>query len=73
MEQTSRTVGVPRLGVTRRQRADLTELLEVVHGELVAHQVQHDVLKGATGVNLSGGLQDARKGNLRVSVMNVSI
>ena len=59
--------------VTGGQRVQLTELLEIVHGELVAHQVQHDVLKGATGVNLSGGLQDERKGNLRVSVMDVSI
>ena len=59
--------------VTGGQRVQLTELFEVVHGELVAHQVQHDVLKGATGVNLSGGSQDEREGNLRVSVMNVSI
>ena len=30
------TVGVTSLGMTGRQRIDLTELLQVVHGELVA-------------------------------------
>ena len=42
------TVSVACLGVPRRQRTDLTELLEVVHGELVAHEVEEDVLECAT-------------------------
>ena len=42
------TVGVASLGVTGRQGANLAELLEVVHGQLVAHEVEEDVLKRAT-------------------------
>lgn len=34
--------------MSRGQRVDLSEGLEVVHGELVAEQVEEDVVKGAS-------------------------
>ena len=42
------TISVAGLRVTRSQGIDLTELLEVVKGELVAHEVEEDVLERAT-------------------------
>lgn len=41
------TVGVTSFRVTRSQGVELTELLEVVHRELVAQEVEEDVLKRA--------------------------
>ena len=43
------TLGDTVLGVTRGDGTDLSELLEVVHADLVAGQVEHDVLQSATG------------------------
>jgi hypothetical protein len=37
--------GVVRLGVTRGLAVDLTEVLEVVHGEVIAEQVEQGVLQ----------------------------
>jgi hypothetical protein len=34
-------------GVTRGDGVDLTESLEVIHGDLVTKEVKHDVLQGA--------------------------
>ena len=42
------TIRVSSLRVTRGQGVNLTELLEVVQGELVAEEVEEDVLKRAT-------------------------
>lgn len=41
-------IGVTSLGVTRSQRINLTECLEIVHGKLVAQEVQKDILQRAT-------------------------
>lgn len=41
------TRGDEVLGVARGLTADLPEVLQVVHCQLVASQVQHDVLQGA--------------------------
>ena len=41
-------IRVSSLGVTRGQRAELTEVLEVVERKLEAEQVEEDVLEGAT-------------------------
>lgn len=43
----NRTIGDVNLGVTRGPRAELTELLEVLHREVVSGEVKHDVLKSA--------------------------
>jgi len=42
------TIGDTVLRVTGGDRADLSELLQVVHGDLVAREVEHDVLEGAS-------------------------
>lgn len=42
-------VGVAGLGVTRSQRVELTEVLQVVHGELEAKKVEKNVLEGTSG------------------------
>ena len=42
------TIRVSSLRVTRGQGVNLTELLEVVQGELVAEEVEEDVLERAT-------------------------
>ena len=42
------TVGVSSLGVSRCLASDLTELLEVVHTQLVAKKVEQNVLQSAT-------------------------
>jgi len=42
------TVGDTVLGVTWGDGTDLTELLEVIHGDLVAGKVEHDVLQSTT-------------------------
>lgn len=47
------TVGVARLGVTGRLRVELAELLEIVDGELVAQEMEEDVLQSATGQRLA--------------------
>lgn len=41
------TVRDTNLGVTGGDRVDLSERLEVVHRDVVARQVEHDVLQGA--------------------------
>ena len=48
--------GVPELGVTRRAAAPLAERLEVVHGQVVAGQVQHGVEQHA---RVPGGEHEA--------------
>ena len=42
------TISVTGLRMPRSQGVNLTELLEIIHGELVAHEVEEDVLKRAT-------------------------
>ena len=46
-------IRVACFGVTGRQRVNLTELLEVVHGELVTQEVEQDVLECATNASTS--------------------
>ena len=46
------TISVAGFGVTRSQRVDLTELLEVVQGQLVTQEMEQDVLKRASVVQL---------------------
>lgn len=43
------TIGVVVLGVTRRQRVELTEVFEVIERELVALEVEEDVEENASG------------------------
>jgi hypothetical protein len=61
------TVCDAQLGVTRGDRVDLTESLQVVHRHLVPAEVEHDVLKDTTG-DISWGLQRSSYKSLRVSV-----
>ena len=42
------TVSVAGLGVSWGQSADLTEVLEIVHRELEAEEVEEDILEGAS-------------------------
>lgn len=44
------TVGDTVLGVTWGDGTDLSELLQVVHLDIVAREVEHDVLQSATGI-----------------------
>lgn len=55
-----RTIGDVDLGVSGGDGSELPELLQVLDGELVAEEVKHDILKGAT--------ENIRKGNVRVIV-----
>ena len=45
------TIGMAGLRVTGGERTKLAEGLKVIHGELVPHQVEKDVLERASGVN----------------------
>lgn len=47
------TVSVSGFWVTGGQRVDLTEGLQVIHGELVTQEVEEDVLESATSSELS--------------------
>ena len=42
------TISMPSLGMSRRFASDLTELLEVIHAQLVAEKVEENVLQSAT-------------------------
>jgi hypothetical protein len=56
------TLGDVNLGVTGGDGSDLSELLEVLDGELVSHKVKHDVLESATAV---GEAKEDRRGEGR--------
>jgi hypothetical protein len=45
-----RTIGMPGFGVTRRLGVYLTKSFEIVHGELVAQEMQEDILEGTSGM-----------------------
>ena len=42
-------VGVTGFWVTGRQRSELTEVLEIVQGQLEAQKVEEDILESASG------------------------
>ncbi len=46
--------------VTRGQRVDLTEGLEIIQRELVSHEVEENILKGATASSLVAAPQMAQ-------------
>lgn len=50
-------VGVVVLGVAGRLGVDLTEVLQVLQGELVPEQVQEDVLQRASGDRYISGIE----------------
>ena len=61
------TIRVASLRVTRGQGVNLTELLEVVQGELVAEEVEEDVLERATAPDSAATRRPPFERDLRVS------
>ena len=61
------TIRMSSLRVTRGQGVNLTELLEVVQGELVAEEVEEDVLERATAPDSAAARRPPSEKDLRVS------
>lgn len=58
------TIGVPRFGMSGGLTSELTELLEVIHSQLVAQKMKQDILQSATGPSRSDQCWEDHAANL---------
>ena len=52
------TICVPGFGMSGGLTSELTELLEIIHSQLVAQKMEQDILQSATGQNRSDQCRD---------------